>query len=45
MRLGGVILRENDAGETAYIIEHGQVEVSKELGGQKVHLACLVGRD
>jgi len=38
---GEVILRENDVGETAYIIEHGRVEVSKELAGQKAHLASL----
>jgi CRP-like cAMP-binding protein len=38
---GQVIIRENDLGETAYIIEQGQVEVSKELDGQSVHLAYL----
>ncbi|MGH7834251.1 MAG: cyclic nucleotide-binding domain-containing protein [Candidatus Binatia bacterium] len=38
---GQVIIRENDFGETAYIIEQGQVEVSKELDGQSVHLAYL----
>jgi CRP-like cAMP-binding protein len=38
---GEVIVRENDFGETAYIIEQGQVEVSKELDGQSVHLAYL----
>ena len=38
---GEVIVQENDVGETAYVIEQGQVEVSKELDGQKVHLAYL----
>ena len=38
---GEVIVQENDFGETAYVIEQGQVEVSKELDGQKVHLAYL----
>jgi signal transduction histidine kinase/ActR/RegA family two-component response regulator len=38
---GEVIIRENEAGETAYIITQGKVEVSKQLGGQKVHLAYL----
>jgi hypothetical protein len=38
---GDVIVQENDCGDTAYIIDHGQVEVSKELDGQKVHLAYL----
>ena len=38
---GEVIVQENDCGETAYVIEQGQVEVSKALDGQKVHLAFL----
>jgi len=38
---GEVIIQENDFGDTAYLIEQGQVEVSKELDGQTVHLAYL----
>ena len=38
---GEVIIRENDLGEAAYVITQGRVEVSKELQGQKVHLAYL----
>src|SRR5262247_298454 len=38
---GEVIIQENDFGETAYVIAQGQVEVSKKLGGQNVHLAYL----
>jgi CRP-like cAMP-binding protein len=38
---GEVIVRENDFGETAYVIGEGQVEVTKELDGQNVHLAYL----
>ena len=38
---GEVIIREEDVGETAYVINQGQVEVSKEPQGQKVHLAYL----
>jgi hypothetical protein len=38
---GEIIIQENDVGETAYVITDGQVEVSKELRGQKVHLAYL----
>jgi len=38
---GEVIVRENDFGETAYVIQQGQVEVSKEVNGQKVHFAHL----
>src|SRR5882724_2176736 len=38
---GEVIIQENDLGETAYVINEGQVEVSKELDGHKVHLAYL----
>jgi CRP-like cAMP-binding protein len=38
---GEVIVHENDWGETAYVIEQGQVEVSKDLDGQQVHLAYL----
>lgn len=38
---GEVILRENDHGDAAYIIERGRVEVTKELDGRPVHLAFL----
>src|SRR5215467_9217574 len=38
---GEVIIKENDFGETAYRIEEGEVEVSKELDGQSVHLAYM----
>lgn len=38
---GEAIIREGDIGETAYVINQGRVEVSKELQGQKVHLAYL----
>jgi Cyclic nucleotide-binding domain/FHA domain len=38
---GEVIVQENDLGETAYVIEQGQVEVSKEVDGRHVHLAYL----
>jgi len=38
---GDVIIREHDVGETAYVIAQGKVEVSKERGGQNVHLAYL----
>jgi CRP/FNR family transcriptional regulator, cyclic AMP receptor protein len=38
---GEMIIQENDLGETAYVIKQGQVEVSKELHGEKVHLAYL----
>jgi hypothetical protein len=31
-------LKGNDFGETAYLFEEGQVEVSKKLDGQTVHL-------
>ena len=40
-RAGKVIVQENDFGETAYVIEQGQVEVSKALEGQNIHLAYL----
>jgi CRP-like cAMP-binding protein len=39
--VGEVIVKENDFGESAYLVEEGQVEVSKELDGQTVHLAYL----
>ncbi len=38
---GEVIIRENEVGETAYVIAQGKVEVSKQLNGQKVHLSYL----
>jgi len=40
-KAGEVIIRENDVGETAYVIAQGQVEVSKGLDGQNVDLAYL----
>jgi Cyclic nucleotide-binding domain/FHA domain len=43
--VGEVIVREHDWGDTAYIIEQGQVEVSKDLDGQQVHLANLGAGD
>jgi CRP-like cAMP-binding protein len=36
---GEVIVQENEVGETGYVIAQGQVEVTKELDGQNVHLA------
>jgi CRP-like cAMP-binding protein len=44
-KAGEVIVQENDFGETAYVIEQGQVEVSKKLDGQNVHLATLGWRN
>lgn len=35
------ILRENDPGETAYFIESGRVEVTKDNNGTPVHIAFL----
>jgi CRP-like cAMP-binding protein len=40
-KAGEVIVQENEIGETAYVIAQGQVEVTKELDGQNVHLAYL----
>jgi len=42
---GEVIVQEDDVGDTAYVIGQGQVEVSKELDGHKVHLAYLGAGD
>lgn len=38
---GEVIVREGDVGDTAYLIERGQVEVTKGHDGRLVHLASL----
>jgi len=38
---GETILRENDFGETAFIIEKGLVEVTHRVGSEQVHLAML----
>ena len=38
---GEVIIKEMDMGETAYIIDRGRVEVTKELDGEKVHLGYV----
>lgn len=38
---GEVILRENDLGETAYILTRGSVAVSKRVGDRDVRLAVL----
>jgi Cyclic nucleotide-binding domain/FHA domain len=36
-----LIIREHDAGESAYIIESGKVAISKESNGKQVHIAFL----
>src|SRR5919108_5485515 len=41
MRLERLLFEKTNLGETACVITQGQVEVSKELQGQKVHLAYL----
>ena len=38
---GEIIIRENDQGETAYVIESGRVEVTKYLQGKNIHLTYL----
>ena len=38
---GEIIIRENDIGEAAYVIEQGRVKVTKKRGGRTVHLAEL----
>jgi len=38
---GEVIIIENDMGETAYIIDRGRVEVTKQLDGEKIHLGYI----
>jgi diguanylate cyclase len=38
---GEIIIRENDQGETAYVIETGRVEVTKDLQGKNIHLTYL----
>jgi hypothetical protein len=38
---GEVIFFENDIGETAYVVEHGRVEVLKNLDGNNVHIAYI----
>ena len=41
-RPGEIILRENTMGNSAYIIESGKVEVSKNIGSQRVVFTSLV---
>jgi CRP-like cAMP-binding protein len=36
-----LIIRENDMGESAYIIESGKVAITKESNGKSVHIAFL----
>lgn len=38
-----VIIRENESGETAFIIERGKVEITKEQDGKQVHIAFMEG--
>lgn len=35
------LIRENEIGETAYIIQKGRVEISKDLDGRRVRLATV----
>ena len=39
---GEIIIKENDMGETAYIIEKGRVEATKEKDGKKAHLGYMI---
>lgn len=38
---GHLIIKENDPGLTAYYIESGKVEITKESNGKQVHIAFL----
>lgn len=38
---GEVILKENETGEVAYMIEKGSVEISREVNGEKIILATM----
>jgi CRP-like cAMP-binding protein len=38
---GTLIIRENDPGVTAFYIESGRVEVTKDVNGKRAHLAFL----
>jgi hypothetical protein len=38
---GEAIIRENEPGECAYIIEKGRAEITKEKGGKPAHIAFL----
>ena len=38
---GDTIIRENDLGESAFIVHEGTVEIQKDVGGVMVHLASL----
>lgn len=40
-KAGETIIRENDFGETAYIVQRGRVEVSREVEGRQLHLATI----
>jgi Cyclic nucleotide-binding domain/FHA domain len=40
-----VLIKENEPGESAYVIEKGRVEISKELHGIKTHIAFLEAGD
>jgi len=40
-KAGDVIIRENDEGEAAYIIERGRVKVTREIDGREIRLAEL----
>ena len=40
-KVGDKIIRENDLGESAFIVHEGTVEIQKDVGGKMVHLATL----
>ncbi len=42
---GEVIIREDDIGETAYIVETGRVDVTKEKNGKKIYLGYMTAGD
>jgi CRP/FNR family cyclic AMP-dependent transcriptional regulator len=39
---GEIIIKENDFGESAYLIKEGRVRVTKEVNGQDIHI-CELG--
>jgi CRP-like cAMP-binding protein len=40
---GETLLKEGERGDVAYMVEHGQVEVSKTVDGRKVVINTLGG--
>ncbi len=42
---GEIIIKEDDVGETVFIVERGRVDITKEKDGEKIYLGYMTSGD